>query len=127
MKKICRSVLTAAMAAVLCFTSVCPVLAAEEASGAAATQEEAAAMQEEAATTQEEVASTQEDADAAEDENVESYTAEHAADDTEIKSDEKDTVTEEVTAPDVAGVIEISRSRNLEMAPSKYRNIEITK
>ena len=32
-----------------------------------------------------------------------------------------------ISIADVAGVIEISRSRNLEMAPSKYRNIEITK
>ena len=34
---------------------------------------------------------------------------------------------ERISIADVAGVIEISRSRNLEMAPSKYRNIEITK
>ena len=34
---------------------------------------------------------------------------------------------ERISIADVAGVIEISRSRNLEMAPSKSRNIEITK
>jgi hypothetical protein len=32
-----------------------------------------------------------------------------------------------ISIADVAGVIEISRSRNLEMAPSKYRNTEISK
>ena len=87
MKKKCKTVLTLVLAAALCFTSVCPALAAEEA-GEAASKEVIA-----------------EEAAAEEDENIESYDAERPAGDSVIKGDE-DIVKEEVTVPEVAEVIE---------------------